>query len=67
MGYVTREWNYGGYADGRWGRWKVGPMRRGRRAINDWDLGNERLLCGGYPLIPIEESEARAFLDEDGE
>lgn len=67
VGYVSRECNYGTDSSGRWGRWKSGPMRRGKRDkgrdISDWDLGNERLIRGGYALIPVDESQARAMLD----
>lgn len=66
VGYVSRGWNYGTLSSGRWGRWRAGPMRRGKRDkgrdISDWDLGNERLIRGGYALIPVDESEAKAML-----
>ncbi len=42
-------------------------MRRGKldkgRNISDWDLGNERLIRGGYALLPVDESEASSMLD----
>lgn len=50
VGYVTREWHYGTYPNGRWDRWKSG--------YSGWKLGIERSLRCGYTLIPCDEDDA---------